>query len=197
MIVAIMNLQVISIMRSSFPLQLLLALTLLSVSSLAAAVVAMPSEHIDGELTSGSFLAQDSVGEFYYDAYELTVSADTTVTVTLSSPDFAPWLALWESVVLPASIWESGTTDLYTAATSIDAGNVGQTIGFDFFAITGNTYQLAVATFNYNPTPLGAYALSFETSGAPFAVTTVPLPAALWLLLPALGLVFTRRRVRC
>lgn len=196
MIIVIMNLQVMSIMRSSFPVQLLLALALLSVSSLAAAVVAMPSEHIDGELTTGSFLAQDSVGQFYYDAYELTVSADTTVTVTLSSPDFAPWLGLWESVVLPASSWESATTDLYTAAASIEAGNVGQTIGFNFLATTGTTYQLAVATSNYNPTPLGAYALSFETNGAPFTVTTVPLPAALWLFVPALGLVFTRRRTR-
>lgn len=181
-------------MRSFSPAQLLLALALVSCTSLAAAVVALPNEQIDGELTTGSLLAEDSIGLFHYDVYNLTVGADTTVTVTLSSPDFEPWLALWESVVLPASSWENGV-DLYAAASFIVAGAVTETLSFDFIAMTGILYQIAVATSNYNPTPLGTYVLSFETTGAPFTVTTVPVPAALWLALPAFGLVLTRRRV--
>lgn len=182
-------------MRSSFLARLVLALALLCGSTMAAAVVAVPSEQIDAELTSGSFLAADSIGPFYYDLYKLTVAADTLVTVTLNSPDFEPWLALWEGLVLPASNWESGV-DIYAAAAFITAGEVAETIGFDFIAMTGTTYQVAVATSNYDPTPLGAYRLSFETAGAPFTVTAVPLPAALWLTLPALGMLVTRRRVR-
>ncbi|MFT5418038.1 MAG: hypothetical protein ACI915_004383 [Gammaproteobacteria bacterium] len=37
-------------------------------------------------------LAEDNTGQFYYDSYGFVVSAPTPVIVSMTSPDFAPWL---------------------------------------------------------------------------------------------------------
>lgn len=168
--------------------------TMLALLALAPAAQAA-SQQFDVSLTTGDFLAEDSLGLFHYDVYNLVVTAPTPVSVSMSSSGFAPWVAYWNVEVLPAAQWENGI-DLYTAAGAIDFGDVGETIGFVFDALPGVLYQIAAATQNYNPTPLGAYSLLIETPVAGFdaAAAPVPLPAAAWLLAPALGLLLRQRR---
>lgn len=154
----------------------------------------------DVRLTTLDHLAQDSVGEFYYDVYNLTVTAPTPVSVSLTGIDFAPWVGAWDSEVLPRLEWENGV-DVYTAATNIDSnGTPGTTVGFIFNALPGVLYQIAPATQNYNPTPLGDYSLIIETpviadfpDGVPFSASAVvPLPPAMVLFVSALTLLWGR-----
>jgi len=153
------------------------------------------SQQFDVSLASSDFLAEDSVGQFYYDVYNLVVTAPTPVSVSMTSGDFEPWVAYWNAEVLPAAQWENGI-DLYTAAGAIDNGAVGETIGFVFDALPGVLYQIGAATQNYNPTPLGAYSLLIETPVVGFDAfaAPVPVPAAACLLALPTGLLLRRRR---
>jgi len=145
-------------------------------------------------------LAEDNSGQFYYAVYGLVVSAPTPVMVSMTSPDFEPWLGAWDQEYLPTFEWQNGV-NLYAETIGLVSGLVGETISFEFNASPFVFYQIATATNQYNPTPLGDYELIIETpvipdfpEGVPFAVTIVPLPPALWVFASALGLLGWRQR---
>ncbi|MCH7225493.1 choice-of-anchor tandem repeat NxxGxxAF-containing protein [Haloferula sp. A504] len=154
--------------------------TLILCSGLARASV----QNINGELTPSDFLATDSTSKtFYYDLYELSNPTASSVTVTLTIDAGAllrPWAAYWSTPLLPTPDWES-PTDIYSAADNTQSSATpGDTISFASFSLpAGATYQLAVATQNYNQdgAQLDTYLLSVDGTGV--EIEAIPEPSSL------------------
>jgi hypothetical protein len=153
---------------------------------------------VDGQLDESDLVGTDTVGSFYYDAYDLRADVDTAISVSISSSDFLIYYGVWDEELFPSDSWiDDFGTEFY------DYDVVAQSVGgcyvcaFSFDAIAGATYQIAVATQLYNPTALGAYDLVFSGDGE-FTATTVPAPPTLLLMLTGLlGLGLARTRGVC
>ena len=171
----------------------------------------MPSQAvvINGSIATTDWFSFDDFGTFYVDACELTVSSDTNVTVSLFSADFAPYVAMWDTDVLPTSAWQTVGVDIYLLAQNIDLKDFpGETASFTFSALAGVTYQLAATTTYYLENlveaALGDYELTITaaSTSATLDVSAIPDPTAVpeptSLLLVATGLLAAgaRRRVR-
>jgi len=162
---------------------------------------------INGSLTTTDWFSYDDFGTFYVDAYEFTVAADTEITVSLLSDDFAPYVSMWDTAVLPTSAWQDVGIDIYltTVAIALEL-SPSQTASFVFDALAGVTYQLALTSTYYLEDPfesaLGDYKLTVAAaSTAPEPIvaaipdpTIIPEPAT--LLLIATGLLAAGARAR-
>ena len=150
----------------------------------------------DGSITESDFQGTDAVGSFYYDVFELTSSVDQDISISITSSDFLIYYGVWDAQILPSESWLlPGGFTFYDFADPQSEGGVGCVVcEFVLSAVADVTYQIAVATQNYNPTGLGAYQIRFASDGD-MTVTAVPAPPAIWLFISGLiGLVAARRR---
>jgi hypothetical protein len=141
---------------------------------------------VEGALTTSDFLATEGNASFYYDAFELRNDSGSpiTVAVSLSSNDFAPWLGAWLQNVLPNPNWDD---DFYNAAADFRSAAVGESASISFVLGANALAQLAVATYEYNPTNLGLYTLTI-----PDGVNLRQIPEPAITALFALGLASLR-----
>ena len=170
-------------------------------AALAAALLVAPAVSnadiivvIEGELTENDFLAQDSgdeFGEFYYDIFEFVALGTDPITMTLSSEFFGPYLAWGFNLGLPP--WPPGSDVPYTLFEDDRCLAVPGSVSMNFNnPSAGQSFQVLVATCNYNPTPLGSYTLTIASNP-----TSVPEPGSLALFgIGLVGLALARRRKR-
>lgn len=165
---------------------------------LAAIILAAPAVGsatvITGSLTDDDFLAIDTVGPFYYDVFDVTALDAGSVSISLESDDFAPYLAYGFGTGLPP--WPTGSDVPYTmfddafclgapGGSTLNAGSPG----------AGQTFQVIVATCQYNPTPLGGYVLTIDGNVDVLQLATIPEPGTLLLMgLGLAGVGLARRR---
>jgi len=157
---------------------------------------ASPSQAVffAGELTTSDAIAEDiGWGNFYYDLYYFAVDVPMTIEVFMTPTDpFAPWLGYWEG--------DFSATPDYDTPPPLDSRfslDVSAQLYMAIDALPGIEYQLVAATYDYNPTNLGAYnffVVDFDRTDLGFSASTspimnpqsVPAPAS-WLML-GLGL---------
>lgn len=151
-----------------------------------AVTFSTPGHSFVGTLTENDFLATDVTGSFYYDAFELRndSGSQTTVTVSLFSGEFGPWLGAWLQNVLPNPYWDD---NFYIAAAAYDSAIGPGSVSISFVLGANALAQLAVATSEYNPTQLGLYTLTI-----PDGVSLRQIPEPTITALFALGLVSLR-----
>ena len=141
------------------------------VSALATVIV--------GELDEDDFLGIDSTGDdFYYDLFEVTVLGTSTITITLETGEFAPFVTWGIDLGLPE--WPVGSDEPYASFIDFDFSTTpgAVSIPVDGLAID-QTFDVLVSTIFYNPTDLGAYTLTFDGD---VTVQQVPAPPTLALL---------------
>jgi PEP-CTERM motif len=143
---------------------------------------------LNGSLTTNDLLSSDEIGgpnSFYSDWYQMTVNADTAVTVSLFSADFAPYVAIWNTNDVPTAVWQDSGAgiDIYQTALAIDLEDFPNlTASFTINALAGVTYWLSLTSTYYlhqNEPVLGDYVLTLD--GASDA-SPVPEPTALLLM---------------
>lgn len=140
---------------------------------------------VNGSISSSDLVGQDGFGQFYYDVYNLTVSGTSSITISMQAgPNMIPWVALWDSVVLPTSDFDS----IYGSAAQNNNTStaLGDLISLSpFTAQPGVTYQIAASSMEYLPTThLDDYQLiiDYDTLDGTVTQTQVPEPAALTLI---------------
>jgi len=165
---------------------------------------------IDGTLATTDFLADEDwrpddpleTWMFYYDVYDITSTDGADISITAESTDFVLWYGIWDEIVLPDPMWISRNddldivNDLYDRAIDIGWADTGapsvSTTILD--PAIGQTYQLAIATYNYLPTAIGDYLLEISST-SDVVVTQVPEPGTLVLFgLGLAGLGWSRRK---
>jgi hypothetical protein len=160
---------------------------------LAVVIVALASVSVaqadlktfNESISTTDLLATDSLGDyFYYDVYEIVVLNDNAeIAVNIFSTDFVIYFGVWDVVdLLPSSDWgpfgaySNGYYDFALYQSGGGPNLCDWPYGGCDFTISGHeagsVLQLAVATQFYNPTPLGAYALTFS-SDSQFSVSKV------------------------
>ena len=161
---------------------------------------------VSDSLSTTDFLGKDKFGQFYYDAFDLTVTAPTAITLSMQAgAALEPFLLWWDHVVLPTFVWQDGAAiDLYADANDINSSfTPGALITLDSFVATpGISYQLAATTVGYlTAAGLDAYTLTVDYGTAPEGTVTlrqlhpVPEPATSALLgAGLLGFVYRRRQ---
>ena len=157
--------------RSIFCLAIVLTLALP-----ASALAAMAT----GELTTSDELATDSVGTFYYDVLTITNPglSDVDVQLTVEAGNsLSPWAAWFAGEFLPDPLWEDGT-DVYNAIQEFQSsGTQGSTLQFTPFILPAlASYQVAVATYFYNPVILGDYKVIVTPTVGSVTISPVPVP---------------------
>jgi len=107
-----------------------------------------------GELTTSDPLAQDpGWGDFYYDMYYVAVDTPMLVEIFMVPTDpILPWLGYWDGDFTPTPDYDTPPPEAYRTPV-----NVGDQLYLSFDALPGIEYQIMAATFEYNPTDLGAY----------------------------------------
>ena len=160
---------------------------------------------INGSITTNDLLSSDEIGgpdSFFVDWYQMTVAADTAVTVSLFSADFAPYIALWDTNDVPTPVWQDfgAGIDIYLTALAIALeASPNSTGSITFDALAGVTYRIAATTTYYlaDPEPvLGDYILTLDGASDASAIpepTTLLLIAAGMLAAAGAGM---RKRVR-
>ena len=157
-----------------------------------------------GTLSSSDLLATDSTAKtFYYDAFALTNTTSSPITIadfTLDvGPNMKPWMNLWDTAVLPTLDWESPVSIYDLAIQTSSSSTAGEAVSFSSFTLPAFAeYQIAIATSDYleDGALLDTYEISFSASGV--VLTQVPEPAILATLLGLLcvGLNLSRRKNR-
>ena len=142
-----------------------------------------------GSISTSDLLGHDTLGQFYYDVYDVTVTQTSTLTISMQAgPNMIPWMALWGSVVLPTSDFDT----IYGSA--LQNNNTSSALGdlislSPFIAQPGVTYQLAVSPLEYLPTThLDSYQLTIDYSTPDGTVVATPVPEPATLTLIGLGL---------
>lgn len=143
-----------------------------------------------GELTTTDAVAQDAGwGDFYYDMYYVAVESPMLVEIFMVPTDpILPWLGYWDGDFSATPDYDTPPPEAYRIP---DA--TGDQLYLAFDAVPGIEYQIMAATYEYNPTDLGAYNFFITEPGrtdigliaetSPGVVPqSVPAPAS-WVIL--------------